>query len=177
MTRTLPLMIVLALSATMARGEDPARALQQRHVGSWHSKTLSGQVKGFGVMSAAFSEDKSAVLAREKAFALDMTLPWSGRGIFRLAEKPNALRLCYSAEDGTQFEDEFTVTKEGTSISATGTRKGFVGDGKSLSGDVAITSPDEDHIVLKATNGKLGDKKLPDLTLSFTRVKHDDSAQ
>jgi hypothetical protein len=177
MTRTLPLMIVLALSATIARGEDLARAFLQRHVGSWHSKTLSGDNKGFGVMSAAFSEDKTAVLVKEKIFALDMTLPWNGRAIIRSTEKPNTLRMYYSAEDGTQFEDEFTVTKEGTSLSATGTRRGFGGDGKSFSADLVTSSPNEDQITLKATNGKMGDKKLPDLTLRFTRVKHDDSAR
>lgn len=177
MTKTLPLMVALAFSATLAQGEDLARAFLQRHVGSWHTKTLTGQDKGFGVLSAAFSDDQTAVLIKEKSFALDMTQPWNGRGIYRLTEKPDTLRLCYSAEDGTQFEDELSVTKDGTSLSATGTRKGFWGNGKSFSADLLVTSPNQDQIILKARNGKLGDKTLPDLTIWSSRVKHDDSAQ
>lgn len=176
MRKMLLLMVALTFSATSAKGEDLARAFLQRHVGSWHSRSLTGQDKGFGVLSAAFSEDQTAVLIKEKTCALDMTKPWNGRGIYRQAEKPNTLRLYYLADDGTQFEDELTVTKEGTSLSATGKRRGFQGDGKPFSADVVISSPNDDQIILKARNGKLGDKTLPELTLWFTRVKHDDMA-
>jgi hypothetical protein len=177
MKRTLAVMMAVVLFGSVARGEDLAKEYLERLVGQWHSRWISGQEKGFGLMSCQFADDRATVVLKEKLFGLDFSSPWSGRALVQHTNRPNSFKMCYSAEEGAQFEDKVTVTKVGAALAMKGIRKGVGGDGKAISGDCTIDSPDADHITLKMTNCMTGGKKEPDFVLSFTRVKHNDLAK
>jgi hypothetical protein len=175
MKRVFLLSLLLLLGATVVNAEDLTKPFMERMAGQWHSKLTAGDFKGFGLLSARFSEDRTALLARELIVPLDQSAVWHGMSILQPTETPNTFRECYSAQNGTQLVFEFTIAKEGNAFVGKGRQRGFGADGKVRLGDLTI-SVDEQSVTWKVSNRKNGGKDEPDLIMQFSRVKFDEPA-
>lgn len=175
MRRLFIVVATLLASGALAQAQDAAEAFLSRFAGDWHSTTTQGDYRGLGVMSARLSKDRALVQGTETQLPLDQS--WSLKGQFTMSQtgKGNSLKMSYRSPNGMHFEEELSFTKEGNTIKGKGKRTGWRRDGAPFTGDVIVSSPDEDHCTWRVTNMLSGVKEEPDLILQFTRAKFEEA--